>query len=514
MQSLDELKRKWFIPIGEQSDGIPCHRGPGGGNSPLAAYTDGNTVAPLFDGKECMHAWHSRLLALYDVPDAMLYHTGWRFEGVKTLGETTPESDAIEALIEASRRGVQPYVLACSNLRCRRFNRIAVNALRAQKVRTARLDGRYPSRGSNHQKFTVFRSRDAASAILGSADIAKTRWDSSSHLLSDPDRHPTLGEQTHEFAVSIEGPAVADLVETFRERWNNSDESPDALHGQFATATATASAALASSQEAGTHSVQVLRTYGITSRANGYSWSATGEFTVWASYLQAIMAASSYIYIEDQYFLAFHWPPGYARGDLFLETDIVYQLGEAMKRGVTVVVTTSSRGTAFWYPYQKYQRDIGLNYLHGVRSAGSDGDVIAASLQCEGSDVYVHSKLMIVDDEFVSVGSANIALRSMSTDSELQIGIVDAMNTLPQDIRAKLWAQHSGLTPADFADPFLAIRLFKSSVAACRGHLKPYPLDPLAIFPQSHSAASPPWRHQAVIRLAIDPYSGPKHLLH
>lgn len=511
VRSLDRLKLKWFIPIdGSHPEGVPLHRGPGGSNRALAVSSDGNTVTPLLDGKSCMRDWHNRLLMLHDVPEAKLYHTGWRFEGVKTLGETRPESNAVDALAMAARRGTQTYVLACDNLRCRRFNQATINALRARGIRTARLDNRYPPRGSNHQKFTVFRSRDSAAAILGSADIAKTRWDSSDHLAIDPDRHPTLGEQTHELSVSIEGPAVADLEETFRERWN--DSGGRACRPRLRPATTITSPAH-SPQPVGTHSVQVLRTYGITSSVIGYSWSPIGEFTVWASLLRAIKAASSYIYIEDQYFLPFCWPPGGARSGPFFQTDIIYQLGEAMKRGVTVLVTTSSKRTTFWYPYQKYQRDIGLNYLHSVRVAGSRGDVVTASLQCDGNDVYVHSKLMIIDDEFVSVGSANISLRSMSTDGELQIGIVDAENTLARDLRSRLWAQHSGLPAVDFTDPFLAIPRFKSSVVARSGHLKPYPLNPFARHPRDPSAPPAPPGHATVIRLAIDPYAGPKYLL-
>jgi len=508
---LDELKRKWFIPIdGDCQDGVPCHRGPSCGSSALTTASDRNTVTPLLDGKDYMRTWHERLLALHGTPEAELYHSGWRFETVRALGETAPESEVLDALAEAAQRGVSPYVLACGNLRCRRFNQAAVKTLRSRGIRTARLDSRYPLRGSNHQKFTVFRSRNSASVILGSADIARTRWDSYDHLAINPDRHPTLGEQTHELAVSIEGPAVADLAETFRERWN--DPGGGARRPRLRPATAIARPS-SSPQPEGAHSVQVLRTYGITSSVTGYSWSPIGEFTIWASYLKAIKAASSYIYIEDQYFLPFCWPPGHARSGPSRETDIVYQLGEAMKRGVTVLLTISSKKTTPWYPFQKYQRDVGLNYLRSVRDAGSRGDVIAASLQSDGGDVYVHSKLMIVDDEFVSVGSANVTRRSMSTDGELQVGIVDAENALARDLRARLWAQHSGLPATDFTDPLLALPRFKRSVTTRSGHLTPYPANPLATHPRTSSAPPPPRGHAAFIRLAIDPYAGPRHLL-
>lgn len=64
-------------------------------------------------------------------------------------------------------------------------------------------------------------------------------------------------------------------------------------------------------------------------------------------------------------------------------------------------------------------------------------------------DVYVHAKLMIIDDTFMTVGSANINVRSMDTDSELNISHADHRVSLPA--RQKLWGLHtngqSGMEP-------------------------------------------------------------------
>jgi hypothetical protein len=57
-------------------------------------------------------------------------------------------------------------------------------------------------------------------------------------------------------------------------------------------------------------------------------------------------------------------------------------------------------------------------------------------------DVYVHSKLMIVDDVFTTLGSANINTRSMQVDSELNICIEDPAVTRP--LREHLFGVHSG----------------------------------------------------------------------
>jgi phosphatidylserine/phosphatidylglycerophosphate/cardiolipin synthase-like enzyme len=55
--------------------------------------------------------------------------------------------------------------------------------------------------------------------------------------------------------------------------------------------------------------------------------------------------------------------------------------------------------------------------------------------------VYIHSKLMIVDDVFTTHGSANINTRSMQVDSELNIAHEWASET--QALRRRLWDLHT-----------------------------------------------------------------------
>lgn len=53
-----------------------------------------------------------------------------------------------------------------------------------------------------------------------------------------------------------------------------------------------------------------------------------------------------------------------------------------------------------------------------------------------------HSKVILVDDEFASVGSANMFSRSMiGVDQELNVALVTT-GTQVRDLRVKLWAEH------------------------------------------------------------------------
>jgi phosphatidylserine/phosphatidylglycerophosphate/cardiolipin synthase-like enzyme len=508
--SLTELKAKWFIPTdGSSPDGVPCHRGPGGAASPLSVSTDGNTVKWLIDGEDYMRAWRDGLLALVGQPEARFYHAGWRFERMKALGANAPEGDILEDICNARDRGVGTYVLACSNLRCFRFNYPAIRYLRSRGVRTAHLDRRIPLGASNHQKFTVFKSGTEAHAILGSVDISWNRWDSSEHLPFDPNRDPKYGQQTHDVSVSIEGPAIADLEATFAERWN--DLAAVASRGSILRPEAAITPSFPQPLGRGTHSVQVLRTYGISKPFVGYSWAPWGEFTIWASYLNAIKRATECIYIEDQFFWPFGWPPGFTRTGLARDTDLVYQLGEAMKRGVDLVVVTTSVPTGVCLKSQKYLRDAGINYLHDIRSAGSPGNFIVAAIQRDGGDIYVHSKLMIVDDEFVSIGTANIARRSMANDGEIQVGIVDEAGFFAQRFRSRLMAEHIGVPAPRLSDPGQAFDAFRHCVTAGLGRLKPYPVNPLASYKRAIGSTLPR-AHAAAVTRGLDPYAGPPAL--
>jgi len=509
MPTLAELKSKWFIPMSGDVLGVPCRRHDGA-QSQLSASTDGNVVTPLIDGEAYMARWRGELLKLHHKPGAEFMHTGWRLDDVKTLGKTKAGGEALAAMNDADGASVACFVLACRNLACLFSNvpsliKLDLNAAPA-------LDERFPIAGSNHQKFSVFKSADAAVAMLGSVDITKDRWDRIKHETGDLDRPKT---PTHDAGVAIKGPAVRDVELTYRERWNDSTRTigltPGIVPRPLITSAPAASSPVGAPAEH-THSVQILRTYGITRELFGYSWSPSGEFTVWASYLNAITKAEQYIYIEDQYCLPWGWPPRFALSGNSRSVDIIFQLGEAMKRGVQVAILVPGKDedpTAIW---QKYQRDIGVNYLTGVKAAGASGDIVVASLTNGTTSIYVHSKLMIVDDELVLIGSANVGQRSMTHDGELHAGVVDSDGKFARELRQALWAEHTGRGAETLGDPLAAYALFAEDTAASVHHrLRPYPVNPNVVFPPAADTPEP-WYAHVMIMSFIEPFAGPPGL--
>jgi phosphatidylserine/phosphatidylglycerophosphate/cardiolipin synthase-like enzyme len=65
-------------------------------------------------------------------------------------------------------------------------------------------------------------------------------------------------------------------------------------------------------------------------------------------------------------------------------------------------------------------------------------------------DIYVHSKTTIVDDEWFSVGSANLNNRGLVTDSEINALVHDP--ALAKSLRLNLWAEHLKMTPEAVAN--------------------------------------------------------------
>ena len=497
MPTLSELRDRWFLKFGPGDAPFPPSRRHTG--NPIGNYTDGNHVSLLLDGERYMEAWISSILSMHGVAGAELYHSGWRMEAGRTLGQSKPLSDALDVVVDAHRAGVDAKLMlsrhggAIFSL----INLVTVDWLRVHGVWQACLDNRFPTRGSNHQKAVCFKNPNGPTAVLGSIDISATRWDRDAHRLVDPERHPRWGAPTHDTGVLLRGPVVGDVERAFAARWNDSTRTfglePVLPPQPFITTPPS------SSPPVGPHSVQPLLTYGITSKVFGYSWSPRGEFSAWASYINAIKKARKYIYIEDQYFLPFGYPPLFESTGTARESDIVWQLGEAIKRGVKVVVLVPNNAEDSMHAYQQHQRDLGVVYLQDV-AIGAPGRFLIAWPEVDSSPVYVHSKLLVVDDEFVVIGSANVCQRSMTFDGELSIGIVDEQERFARELRAKIWGEHLERPPATLSDPDAAIALFEADAWAKRGRVRLY---------VPAAANDPPDGHGVMMRRVVDPYGGP-----
>ena len=90
-------------------------------------------------------------------------------------------------------------------------------------------------------------------------------------------------------------------------------------------------------------------------------------------------------------------------------------------------------------------------------------------------DVFIHAKLVLIDDVFASIGSVNMNRRSMYHDGEISAQVVPgrlraAVDNPVRSLRCRIWADHLGLAvdaaESELADPLAALELFPRPRAA------------------------------------------------
>ena len=198
----------------------------------LRPWTEGNAVRPLVHGSTYFAAL-AEALAQVGRGDLVLF-SDWRGDPDQRL--TDGGATVTEALSAAVLRGALVKGLMWrSHLDRLRFSNEENRSL-AERVNDAGgevlLDQRVRAVGSHHQKFVVIRhpSRPADDvALLGGIDLAHGRRDDAGHR-GDPQAVPFAHQYGprppwHDVHVEIRGPAVRDVEDVFRERW----EDPAAL---------------------------------------------------------------------------------------------------------------------------------------------------------------------------------------------------------------------------------------------------------------------------------------------
>jgi phosphatidylserine/phosphatidylglycerophosphate/cardiolipin synthase-like enzyme len=107
----------------------------------------------------------------------------------------------------------------------------------------------------------------------------------------------------------------------------------------------------------------------------------------------------------------------------------------------------------------------------------------------EGTPIYVHAKLMIIDDEILRVGSANMNNRSMGLDSECDVFLDAArpgnghIGPKITALRHRLLAEHCGISPEEIGaliDRHGSIAAAVDALPRTGKHLERFVLRPLS----------------------------------
>jgi cardiolipin synthase len=256
--------------------------------------------------------------------------------------------------------------------------------------------------------------------------------------------HPSEAGR-HDLYVEVSGPAATDIHHNFVQRWNEASEreAADGLWGPDAGASLAFPARL--SPPRGRSPVQIQRTIHEGRYGDGHPSPggepydiARGERTILEQYLQAIDSARRAIYIENQ---ALPIPPVAAR------------IEAALTRGVDVVAlvpstpedhVSAARRDPACKPFFDQIGALGRypNFaLMGL--AGPDG-------QGRHRNIYVHAKIMLVDDSWGTIGSCNLHSHSLTGNSEMNASFWDP--DVVRALRVQLLAEHLGQDTSALGD--------------------------------------------------------------
>ena len=290
-----------------------------------------------------------------------------------------------------------------------------------------RYDDHYPVGASQHQKIVVI---DGALAFCGGLDLTRSRWDTKEHSPHDQ-RRINEGDEDHyapfhDTVMAMDGEAARVLDEIVRERWVRATGHPlkrkviagaDPWPPSLPVSLTDANVAFARTRAALNDDPQICE--------------------VQALYLDMIARAKRSIYIENQYFTSNS-----------LGEALAARLAEEDGPEIIAVLRLSTQG---WLeaPTMGTLRTVLLKKL---RDADKHGRFHAYYPHIpglpEGQCCDLHSKLMIVDDEVVRIGSANFSNRSMGLDTECDAAIEargdERIAGVIRGFRNELLAEHLG----------------------------------------------------------------------
>ena len=286
-----------------------------------------------------------------------------------------------------------------------------------------KLDSAHPLGASHHQKIIVI---DDHFAFCGGIDVTAERWDTREHRDDDDRRLDPNGKKYgpwHDASSALQGPAAMALAELARERWVRAG-------GRAITPVTDAASAWPQTLPVDFTDVEV----GIARTMA--SWNGDSELReIENLFVDQIAGAQHFIYAESQYFASRRIAEAIAkRLDEENGPEIVLMNPLSAQGWLEPMAmdTARARLVAALQHRDKWRR---FRIYHPLTSRG------------EG--IYIHAKVMMIDDHTLRIGSANMNNRSLGLDTECDI-VLSASR--PGDkrcvalIRDGLLAEHLGVS--------------------------------------------------------------------
>lgn len=369
---------------------------------------EGNSLEVLIDGATAL----PDVAAALEAAESHVHITGWHLSPEFAVVRNERPTVLRNLLADlAGRVDVRVLLWAGAPLPLFRPSRRSVQDARDRLTRgtgiRCALDSRERPMHCHHEKTIVVDDRVAFVGGIDLTSLAGDRFDTNDH----PAR-AAVG--WHDAGARLEGPAVGDVADHFRMRWREvtGESIPQSRPPP----------------PAGNLDVQSVRT--IPERI--YDAVPNGDFRILESYLRALRSARRLIYAENQ----FLWSQEIAAvlADklsnppcddfrLVLLLPANPNNGSDDTRGVLGELVAADNGHGRLVPATLYARGPGIAH----------------------DPIYVHAKITIVDDDWLTLGSANLNEHSLFNDTEMNLVV---RNTeLVRRTRARLWAEHLELDP-------------------------------------------------------------------
>ncbi|KAK9102600.1 hypothetical protein Sjap_019854 [Stephania japonica] len=394
-----------------------------------------------------------------------------------------------------------------------------------QKTITVDTEVQFPSSSADRKK-SSYSSRREIMSFIGGLDLCDGRYDTEEHSLFqtlNTEAHAQDFYQTsisgaslqsggprepwHDAHACIKGDAAWDIMKNFEQRWTkqcnplrlvNTSAVPNLIQPSYTQH-------LEDSQQRD-WKVQVFRSIDHVTVSN-LPDKISKECSIHEAYVEAIRRAERFIYIENQYFIGgcHMWEQDRHCGcKNLIPLEIALKLVSKIKAGerfaAYIVIPMWPEGVSDSEPVQDIlhwtRQTMSMMYMligDAIRESGKDahprdflnffclanrekaieGELISPHSPQHGSQywkaqkhrrfmIYVHSKLMIVDDRYILIGSANVNQRSMDgrRDTEIAVGCYQpkyAGNKVNySDIHAyrmSLWFEHTRRHDKAFLQP-------------------------------------------------------------
>lgn len=282
-----------------------------------------------------------------------------------------------------------------------------------------KLDSKHPIGAAQHQKMVVI---DEDTAFCGGIDITDDRWDTRAHREDQPQRIPPNNADAgpwHDAAMAVQGEVAKKMAEFAVNRWKIAggtkmidtvagDSWPDLLEPDFRDV-----------------DVAISRTQPKTDDQEAIN-------EIEQLYIDLIASAEKYIYAESQYFASGKIAAAIAARLKESGGPEIIILNPVVSEGWLEPEVMDTKRAQFISALMDVDHENRFRVFHAINEAGSA--------------VYIHAKVVIVDDRIIRVGSSNINNRSLGFDTECDLTIDAGNDTIDREriahIRNDLIAEH------------------------------------------------------------------------